>query len=122
MPMAQTILIFATALLAAAIATLLAREVRADLLRLSLWAWLSLAAMILSALSWFHANTRDSGTGTSQDHGWPKPFHFQWSSWEDSTTHAAFDLIYFLGNSLVYLAVLLLLRVSMVLVRPPEAP
>jgi hypothetical protein len=42
-------------------------------------------------------------------HGWPKPYYFERVDWEGGSRSGGVEPLYFLGNSLVYAAALLLL-------------
>ena len=91
----------------ASIVGFLVRPIGASLLRLRFWVALGAASVFLSACSAFYRVSDGSGTGTRTSYGWPKAFYFHWKSWEGPEEGQGIDILFMLGNSMFYAAVLL---------------
>jgi hypothetical protein len=65
--------------------------------------------VVLSAgVSALVTSTRHSGTGTVREFGWPKPFYFRWTSWQQAgDAQQDLNLLYFIGNGLFWAGALL---------------
>jgi hypothetical protein len=70
--------------------------------------WLFAAVIVLSLISSsasaFVVTSRQAGTGTSVERGYPKPFHFKWTD-GSTTTDGTINGLYFAANSFVHLGV-----------------
>ena len=62
-------------------------------------------SVALSAVSALSTTSGASGTGTRTSHGFPKPFYFTWTSWEQPVSHAGLEWLYFAGNCVGWFAV-----------------
>lgn len=114
MPMHQAIILFLAALILAGIAAAAVRPLRSGLVRPMLWILMIAAAA--SGISALVSSRRHSGTGFTTSFGWPKPFYFRYLD-EAGRQSDGFSLIYFLGNSLVFAALLLIVWTAQRLVR-----
>jgi hypothetical protein len=106
-PLHQTILLFVVALMAAGIAALFRKRLKADLLRPRFWLTLACAAGGVSAVSILVSASRSAGTGTTTSYGWPKSFYFRYLS-ETAERTDGFSLIYFAGSVLALAGALLI--------------
>ncbi len=116
MPMHQAISLFVAALAIAGIAAFVVRSERSALSRLTVSIVILAMAGAASGLSALVAYTRHSGTGFTTSFGWPKPFYFHYLD-EAGRRSEGWSVVYFLGNSLVFAAVLLILWTAWRLVR-----
>ena len=107
MPMFEALLLFALMRVMASAVALRSERVRADFRSPRLLATLLVAAVLLSAFSALVGERGHAGTGFIVRHGWPKPFYFRVTS-ETGEQSQAFELLYFVGNTLVYLGAALL--------------
>ncbi|HLL30221.1 MAG TPA: hypothetical protein VK403_04415 [Allosphingosinicella sp.] len=105
--MHQTIALFAGAALLALLAAALVPRLKRELRRPAFWLALTALACVSSAASALVAETGHAGTGFVTRHGWPKPFRFEFVI-EPGQPAAAFEPLYFAGNSLAHAAALLL--------------
>jgi hypothetical protein len=115
--MAEALLLAAAVVAAVALAGRVAARRRGFLADPRTWLWSFGVGVPASAASALIAHDRHAGTGISRDHGWPKPFWFQWQSWENSAQSQGFNALYFVGNAAVWAAALLALLALVRLVR-----
>jgi hypothetical protein len=108
MPMFEAIGMFAVILLVAVVRAAFQPPLARQMRRPTFWLSLFAVSTALSAASGLAAATRHSGTGFTTSYGWPKPFYFRFLSESGDVTNG-WSVIYFVGNSLVYAAVLLVL-------------
>jgi hypothetical protein len=106
--MYQTITFFLLSLVLAAAMAIIRRPLRGSLISTGLWLTALAIAGTLSAASAIVASTRRAGTGFTTSHGWPKPFYFRYSRESGEVSHG-WDLLYFIGNSLVFAGVVIVL-------------
>jgi len=109
MPFSETFACLIVALLLAGIIALAWPATRRYLVRRSAWATIVAGGLLLSAASWFISEERIGGTLLQRSHGWPKPYSGECLSPECPEQGPGINLLYFLGNSFVYVAGLLLL-------------
>jgi hypothetical protein len=107
-PMFQAVAIFLVTLILTAAAAVYVERLRTDLLRPIFWLILIAVAGMASAASAIVANTRHAGTGFTTSYGWPKPFYFHYLS-EAGEQSRGLDIIYFVGNTLVFAGALLII-------------
>lgn len=118
MPTYQALILFATAAAFSGACTGWSSRLKADWVRTRFWGRLLAASAVLSLLSALVLQTRHAGTGLTTEHGWPKPFYFQYLSETGAWSHGS-SIIYFIGNMLVFAAALLSLWTIWRLVRRP---
>ena len=95
---------------------------RRSLLRPRVAPLLVLLSCSLSAATAMIRTSGASGTGTRTSYGFPKPYYFTWTSWERPVSSAGFELLYFIGNCIGWLAVVSLAALLWAaFLRPAEA-
>jgi hypothetical protein len=109
MPLFELLMISAGVALAAFCVASIIPAARALLVRKLFWALLSAGSLLLSLASAFATTRRHSGTGDMISRGWPKPYYFDWRSWESEERVTGHNLLYFAGDLLFYAALLLAL-------------
>ena len=108
MPMYQAITFFLLALAIAGAAAALVPRLRPGLAKPIPWLVMLALGAAASAASALVSATRHSGTGFTTSHGWPKPFYFRYLG-ETGSQSDGLSVLYFLGNTLVFTAALLVL-------------
>lgn len=99
------LLLLSSALLGVVTAILLRfPRLRRSLLRPRVAGVVVLLSCVLSASSAVVRTSGASGTGTRTSYGFPKPFYFTWTSWEQSVSSAGLESLYFVGNCIAWLA------------------
>ena len=106
--MFQTMQWLAAALAFAAALSFFSARVRARMSRKKCWFMLAAGAMFSSGLSWFIFDVNRGGTLLQRRHGWPKPYSSECISPECGSHGPSFEAVFFLGNSFVYAALLIL--------------
>jgi hypothetical protein len=99
-------LVFAALLVALLVSTRVA-QLRADLARPRFWVILAASGSLPSLASLFYGKTGHAGTGLVTRYGWPKPFYFITYP-EFGAAIEGWSFIYFIGNTSLYGAALLL--------------
>jgi hypothetical protein len=112
MPIDQTVFVLLVALAFAWLAGFVSPPVRRHLANRRAWAAIAIGGIVLSAASWFIAEEGIRGTLLQRGHGWPKPYSGECLSPECPERGPGINLLYFLGNSFVYVAGLLLVWTS----------
>jgi len=108
MPMYQALAIFLGVVLFSAVCAAFVERLRTDLFGPMFWGLLLATSAVISFASAWREKTRHSGTGLTTEYGWPKPFHFRYAS-EAGALNYDWEPIYFVGNSLIFAAGLLVL-------------
>lgn len=108
MPMYQIMPLVITALFATLAASIGIVRLRADLAKPLFWVVLGASASVLSLCSLFHGKTGHAGTGFVTRYGWPKPFYFITNP-EVGAAIEGWGFIYFIANTSVYSAVLVIM-------------
>jgi hypothetical protein len=114
--MYQAITTFLLCLALAGVAASLVKALRLELSMPATWILIFAAAVIASAASIGISATRHAGTGFTTSHGWPRPFYVRYLSETGVESHG-WSLIYFLGNTLVFTGIMLILWTAWKLVR-----
>ena len=107
MPMFEALLLFALAVVLSSVAVLRSDRLRQDFRSPRLLFALLAAAVLLSGASAVVAERGHAGTGFIVRHGWPKAFFYRMTS-ETGQASQGFELLYFTGNTFVYLGAALL--------------
>lgn|GEM_PF-4276202 len=108
MPMFQTMQWLAAALALAGALSFFSGRVRTQMSRKTGWIIVAGGALLLSASSWFIFDVNRGGTLLQRRHGWPKIYSWECISPECTSHVPSFQLAFFLGNSFVYAAGLVL--------------
>jgi hypothetical protein len=112
MPLFTLLMIAAGVGLAAFSVASLVPAARAALNRKMFWLLLGFAAILFSLSSALVTTQRHSGTGDLTSYGWPKAYYFHWQGWEGGERINGYNLLYFAGDMLFYVALSLALFVS----------
>jgi hypothetical protein len=107
MPSFQIMLLVLGGLFLALSASVRVAQLRADLARPLFWVILAAWASLSSFASLIYGKTGHVGTGLITRYGWPKPFYFITYP-EVGAAMEGCGFIYFVGNTLLHGAVLLL--------------
>jgi len=115
--MFQTMQWLATALALAGALSLFSSQIRTQMSRETGWITVAAGALLLSASSWFIFDVNRGGMLLQRRHGWPKMYSWECISPECSSHVPSFEVIFFLGNSFVYAAGLLVVWTLIAILR-----
>lgn len=99
------------ALLLILTATYFSPRIQRQVLSLKFTLLILLSALVFSSFSIFFSQQQFAGTGLHTSYGYPRSFYFKWHSLENSQQYEGLNMLYFLENWLVYVAVLSVLGI-----------
>jgi hypothetical protein len=102
MPLFETILFGLGGFVLAIAFSLFTRSLRSIFTDIRVWLGSSAAGVVASVASLLIQVEGFTGTGIRISKGWPKPYQFDWTSFDQTEASSSFNEFYFAGNCFFY--------------------